>query len=95
MLAPHHAEYAEFGERRLALAEKLFDLFVFLGSKAVLPEGLRRKRGSHGTGHGEALLSHFEGIVGKGGLKVLLAYLTLIETLKSVTSLVSGKISSR
>jgi len=26
-----------------ALPEKLFDLFVFVGSEAVLPEGLRRK----------------------------------------------------
>jgi hypothetical protein len=59
VLAPHHAEDAEFGECRLALAEKLLDLLVFFGREAVLPESLRRKgRGQRGS-HGELLLSHF------------------------------------
>jgi len=56
VLAPHHAEDAEFGERRLALAKKLFNLFVFAGSEAVLPDGLGRKGRGHGGGHGEVLL---------------------------------------
>ena len=32
VLAPHHAENAEFGQRRLAPAEQLFDFFVFLAA---------------------------------------------------------------
>ncbi len=58
VLAPHDAEDAEFGESRLALPEKLFDLFVLIRSKAVLPEDIQRKGRSRGGGHGETLLSH-------------------------------------
>src|ERR1022692_5067888 len=65
MLAPHHAEDAKFGERRLASAEQVLDLFVLVGSKAVLPEGLRREGRSHGSGHGEVLLSHLAGRLGR------------------------------
>src|ERR1700733_4223547 len=50
VLAPHHAEDTEFGEGRLALAEKLLDLLVLLGCEAVLPEGLRRKGKGQGGG---------------------------------------------
>jgi hypothetical protein len=43
VLAPHHAEDPEFGERGLAVPQKLFNLFVFAGSEAVLPDDLGRK----------------------------------------------------
>src|ERR1700690_421097 len=54
VLAPHHAEDAEFGDRGLAVAEKLLDLLVFLGREAVLPENLRRKGRSQRGGHGRS-----------------------------------------
>ena len=38
VLAPHHAEDAEFGNRRLASAEQFLDLFIFFGRKAVLAD---------------------------------------------------------
>ena len=51
VLAPHHAEDAEFGERGFASAEQLFDFFVFVGREAVLPDDLgsngRSGRGGH------------------------------------------------
>ena len=69
VLAPHHAVNAEFGERGLALAEKLFDFFVLVGSEAVLTKNFRRYAdGRHcesGRGHGEALLSHLAGHLGR------------------------------
>ncbi len=52
MLAPHHAEDAQLGERGLASAQKLFDLVVLLERESVLPEGLRRKGRSQRGGHG-------------------------------------------
>ena len=55
VLAPHHAENAEFGESRFAAAEKLLDFFVLVRSKAVLPEGLRRKSRGQRGGHGRSL----------------------------------------
>ena len=61
VLAPHHAEDAEFGEGGLASAEKLLDLFVLVGRKAVLPEDLRRKgRGQRG-GHGKSFYCRISG----------------------------------
>src|SRR5580658_1460361 len=69
MLAPHHAEYPKFGQRGLAVSQKLLDLFVLIGSKAVLPEGLRRKSRSHGGGHGETLLSHLARRLGRAILR--------------------------
>ena len=36
VLAPHHAEDAQFGDSRLTSAEKLFDLLVFFRREAVL-----------------------------------------------------------
>jgi hypothetical protein len=66
MLAPHHAEDAEFGKRGLAIAEKAFDFLVFLGREPVLPERGGRKGRSRSRGHGEALLSHLAGILGSG-----------------------------
>src|SRR5271155_1123847 len=95
VLTPHHAEDAEFGERGLAFSEKLLDLFVFVGSQAVLPEGLRRKSRSQGSGHGEALLSHFRGRVGRElwGCHEKIPGHKL--PLKSIRGLPSGKISPR
>src|SRR5260370_21515555 len=51
VLAPHHAEDAQFGERGLASAQKLLDLVVLLERESVLPEGFRRKGGSQRGGH--------------------------------------------
>jgi hypothetical protein len=65
MFAPHHAEDAELGERWFAFSKKLLDLFVFVRSKAVLPEGLRRKGMGYRGSHGEALLSHLAGPLGR------------------------------
>src|SRR5260370_18747646 len=42
VLAPHHAEDAEFGPRGFASAEQLLDFFEFFRSEAVLPDHLRR-----------------------------------------------------
>jgi hypothetical protein len=42
MLAPHHAEDAQFGNSGLASAQQLLDLLVFVGSEAVLPDDLGR-----------------------------------------------------
>src|SRR5271157_648281 len=50
VLAPHHAEDAEFGERGLAAAEKLPDLVEFIGREAVLAQDFRgngHQRGCH------------------------------------------------
>src|ERR1700674_1012131 len=53
VLAPHHAEDAEFRPRGLASAEQLLDFFEFFRSEAVLPDHLRRngsnidRRGGH------------------------------------------------
>src|ERR1022692_594788 len=58
VLAPHHAENAEFGDSGLTSAEKLFDLLVLFGREAVLPDDLRSDDKSRGSGHGEILLSH-------------------------------------
>ena len=62
VLAPHHAENAEFGERRFASAQEFLDLFVFIQSEAVIPNELGRDGWSLQRGHrGLALLlSHFE-----------------------------------
>ena len=60
VLAPHHAEDAEFGERGLASSEEFFDILVLVGREAMLSEGLRGKNRSQGSGHGEILLSHLE-----------------------------------
>src|SRR5215471_2160035 len=49
VLAPHHAEDAEFGEGRLASAQKLADFFVFIERESVLPDDFRGKsRGQRG-----------------------------------------------
>ena len=59
MLAPHHAEDAEFGAGGLAAAQQLLDLFVFFGRQAVFPDDLRRNGGNRGGGHArDVLLSH-------------------------------------
>jgi hypothetical protein len=68
VLAPHHAEDAEFGKRRLAVAKKLLYFFVFIGSEPVLPEDLRGN-GMSGSGHGEVILSHFAGAMGRAIVK--------------------------
>ena len=51
VLAPHHAEDAQFGERGFASAKQLLDLLIFLESEAVLPDDFgsdfRACRGSH------------------------------------------------
>src|SRR5580700_4316687 len=70
VLAPHHAEDAEFRERGLASAKELLDSFVFIESEAMLPESLRRESRSHGGGHGEPLLSHLAGRLGRANLAV-------------------------
>ena len=54
MLAPHHTENAEFGDRWLAPAEQLLDFFVLIRSQAVLPDSLRRKGRGQGSGHGKS-----------------------------------------
>ena len=60
VLAPHHAEDAEFGQGGLASAQKLADFLVFVERESVLPDGFRGKgRGQRGR-HGGVLLSHFE-----------------------------------
>jgi len=51
VLAPHHAEDAEFGPRGLASAEQLLDLFEFFRSEAVLPDHLRRNGSDRRRGH--------------------------------------------
>ena len=65
VLAPHHAEDAQFGDGGLASAQQLFDLLVFVGREAVLPDDLGSddqvlKRWSYG----ETLLSHNESSAG-------------------------------
>src|SRR5580698_3616393 len=72
VFAPHHAEDAEFRERGLALAKKLFDPFVFIESEAMLPESLRRESRGHGGGHGETLLSHLAGRLGRANFAIFL-----------------------
>ena len=52
VLAPHHAEDAEFGNSRLASPEKLFDFFVLVRREPVLPESLRGEGSSQGGGGG-------------------------------------------
>src|ERR1700676_5232375 len=61
MLAPHHAEDAKLGDRRLAMAEKLLDLLVLLERKAVLSESLRRKGRGQGSGHGKSFYCRISG----------------------------------
>src|SRR5258708_1591450 len=60
MLGPHDGGDAEVGPRRLASGKQFFNFFVFVRSKAVLPDHPRSngwdRRGGH---HGEVLLSHF------------------------------------
>src|SRR5208282_4131372 len=51
VLAPHHAEDAEFGARGLASAEQVFDFFEFFRSEAVLPDHLRRNGSDRRGGH--------------------------------------------
>ena len=51
MLAPHHAENAEFGPRGLASAEQLFDFVEFFRREAVLPDRLRRNGSDRRGGH--------------------------------------------
>src|ERR1039458_6057157 len=51
MLAPHHAENAEFGPRGLASAEQLLDFFEFFRSEAVLPDHLRCNGSDRRGGH--------------------------------------------
>src|SRR5712692_5243059 len=46
VLDPHHAKYAEFGDRRFASAQQLFDLFVLVRREAVLPDEVR-SNGKH------------------------------------------------
>src|SRR5579863_10230645 len=58
VLTPHHAENAEFGDGRLASAEKLFDLLVFFRRKAVLANNFWSDGKCGGCGHEEILLSH-------------------------------------
>src|SRR5580658_7150930 len=70
VFAPHHAEDAEFRERGLALSKKLLDPLVFLESEAMLPESLRREGRSYGRGHGETLLSHLAGRLGRANLAI-------------------------
>src|SRR5579863_6762802 len=60
VLAPHHAENAEFGDSRLASAEKLFDFLVFVRGEAMLANDFWSNGKSRGCGHEEILLSHFE-----------------------------------
>jgi antitoxin ParD1/3/4 len=60
VLAPHHAENAEFGAGRLASAEKLFDLLVFFRREAVLANNFWSDGKSGDCGHEEILLSHLE-----------------------------------
>jgi hypothetical protein len=51
VLAPHHAENAEFGPHGLASAQQFLDFFEFFRSEAVLPDHLRcngsNRRGGH------------------------------------------------
>src|SRR5258708_22530344 len=51
VLAPHHAEDAEFGDRWLAAAEELLDFLILIRREAVLSEGLRRNGRGQGGGH--------------------------------------------
>ncbi len=62
VLAPHHAEDAKLGPRRLASAEQLLDFFEFFRGEAVLPDHLRRNdnRSDRRGGHRESLLSHLK-----------------------------------
>src|SRR5579864_2241505 len=55
MLAPHHAKNAKLGDGRLTSAEKLFDLLIFFGREAVLPDNFWSDGKSGGRGHGEIL----------------------------------------
>src|SRR5579859_4925126 len=55
MLAPHHAEDAQFGERGLPASEKLLDLLVLVRRQAVLAEHFGRKSGSQRGSHGKSL----------------------------------------
>src|SRR5580658_5769963 len=73
VLTPHHAEDAEFRQRGLALSKELLDPFVFIESETMLPENLRRKGRSYGSGHGETLLSHLAGRLGRANFAIFLA----------------------
>src|ERR1700758_2346572 len=52
MLAPHHAENAEFGKRGCASAQQLLDLGVLLGREPMLPDEFRSDGWILGLGHG-------------------------------------------
>src|ERR1019366_113503 len=67
VLAPHHAEDAEFGEGRLASSQQLLEFFILLGREAVFPDKLLGNSQSWGGGHGkgEALFSHFATALGR------------------------------
>ncbi len=52
VLAPHHAEDAEFGQRRRPPAQQLLDFGVLLRRQAVLPDKLRSNGRVLGLGHG-------------------------------------------
>ena len=58
VLAPHHAEDAQFGDSRFASAEKCFYLLVFFRREAVFADDFWSNGKSGNRGHGEALLSH-------------------------------------
>src|ERR1039458_6207514 len=67
VLAPHHAEDAEFGKGRLASAQQLLEFFIFFGREAVFPYELRSNGKGWGGGHeeAEALFSHFATPLGR------------------------------
>jgi hypothetical protein len=92
VLAPHHAEDAEFSEGRFAPTKKLPDFLVFFGGKTVLVYGLRRDSGSHRSGHGEVLLSHFDGLDGSALCLLLLESLAVLDPGEAAAGSASGKI---
>jgi hypothetical protein len=45
MLAPHYAEDSQLGDSGYASAQQLFDFFVFVWSKAMLPDDFGSENG--------------------------------------------------
>src|SRR5690348_15573193 len=70
MLAPHHAEDAQFGQGRRTSAEQLLDLGVLVGRKAVFADEFRSNGRGLRQGHGRKLYCRMKGWSGSSVLSV-------------------------
>src|SRR5579863_3857793 len=68
VLAPHHTENSQLGDRRLTSTKKLFDFLVFFRRQAVFADNFWSDGKSGDCGHEEILLSHLERELGKNTL---------------------------